>query len=329
MYFSFMRRSLMALATAGAVLNPGSLPFAQQVTTSGYPNRPIRFVVPFPAGTSPDVLARVIGTKLSESWGQPVVIENRPGAAGMIGTGIAAKAPADGYTVLFAVLSIMAFNPHVYAKVPYDTFKDFAPLTEIAIAPHVLIATPSFPANSLNELIQMAASQPGKIDFASAGVGSGPHLMMETFSRAAKINLTHIPFKSNGLSEVMAGQVSISFDPLVTSLPQIKAGKVKALAVSESVPQLPNVPTISTTVPGFSVGMWHGAFVQSTVPKDIVAKLNSEFVKIIRSPDVQARFADWGLRTVAGTPEEFKEELRRDYPKWGNFIKELGIKVDL
>lgn len=329
MHFSPIGRSLTVLATVGAVLIPASLPFAQQAATFSYPNRPIRFVVPFPAGTSPDVLARTIGAKLSESWGQPVVIDNRPGAAGMIGTGIAAKAPADGYTVLFAVLSIMAFNPHVYAKVPYDTFKDFAPLTEIAIAPHVLIATPSFPANSLNELIQIAASQPGKIDFASAGVGSGPHLMMETFSHAAKINLTHIPFKSNGLSEVMAGQVSISFDPLVTSLPQIKAGKVKALAVSESVPQLPNVPNISTTFPAFNVGMWHGAFVQSTVPKDIVAKLNSEFVKIIRSPDVQARFSEWGLRTVASTPEEFKEELRRDYPKWGDFIKDLGIKVDL
>jgi tripartite-type tricarboxylate transporter receptor subunit TctC len=322
----FKRRRVLAAVLLGAALP--SIASAQ--AAAAYPSKPIRFIVPFPAGISPDVVARQLAEKLSVSMGQPVIVENRPGAAGMIGAESVAKSAGDGYTVFMSVLSIMAFNPHVYPKVNYDPLKDFVPVTEVAVIPHMLVATNEFPAKTLQELLAHARSNPGRVDFASPGVGSAPHIMMEMLGSLSRTQMNHVPFKSSGLMEVIGGQVNISFEAITTAMPQIKAGKVRALAVTETrrVAQLPDVPSIAEVLPGYAIDSWQGIFVPAKTPKDIVARLNSEFIKAIRSPDVQKKFDELGFRTVANSPEEFSAVMARDYETWGQAVRKLNIKAN-
>ena len=306
------------------------VPVATAQPATPFPAKPLRFIVPFPAGTSPDVVARLLADRLTQSMGQAVIVENRAGAAGIIGAEAAAKSAPDGYTMFLSAVSVMGFNPHIYTKLPYDTLRDFIPVTEVAVVPHVLIVGPSVDARSMSELLSLAKSRPGRLDYASLGVGTGPHLMMEVFSSEARIQLNHIPFKTSGLTELIGGQVAMSFEAITTALPQIRAGKVRAIGISEPgrVGQLPDVPTIAEAVPGFSVRMWQGIFVPARTPPEIVARLNGELVKAIRSPEVQKRFDEFGFQTIANTPEEFSAVLARDYELFGKIIKRLNIRVD-
>jgi tripartite-type tricarboxylate transporter receptor subunit TctC len=320
-------KPLLVIALTGLSLVAGG---ALAQSANGYPNKHIRFVVPFAAGISPDVIARVLGERLSRSLGQPVIVDNKPGAAGIIGAENVANSPADGYTLFMAVNSIVAINPHIYPKLPYDAQKDFAPVTQVALVPYVLIATPSLPVKSTGELIALAKSKPGQIAYASLGVGSGPHVVMEMLCTMAGIELNHVPYKGNSLNDVIAGQVGLSFEPATTAVPQIKAGKVRALAVTSTkrLAALPGVPTIAETVPGYNGDGWQGILVHVKTPKSIVDKLNVELVRIIKEPEVQQRFAELGLQGVGNSVNEFERVFRTDYERWGQVVRAANVKAE-
>jgi tripartite-type tricarboxylate transporter receptor subunit TctC len=326
------RRSVLK---AGAGLAAAlSLPGAR-AQSAGYPNRPIRIIVPYAAGLSPDVVARLLGDRLGQAIGQPVLVDNRPGAGGMIGAEIAAAAPADGYNLFFTVKGVMAIAPHVYPSAKYNPLKDFKSITEILIVPHIITATPGAPYNTLKELVEYAKKNPGRIDYASAGVGSQPHVALETLAQRLGIKLVHVPYKTNPAPDVMSGVVSLSLEASTTAIPSIKAGKIKALATSgnERIPSLPDLPTLtefgSNLDPNGVIGnSWHGVFTPAGTPDDIVARLNTEIVRIVKSADMQSRLRALGL-TPTGTPAAtLTANVASDYAYWGNLVRELGVKVE-
>lgn len=325
------RNFLTAAAGVGSTLGlPGA--WAQ---SAGYPNRPIKMIVPFAAGISPDVVARLIGDKLTQALGQPVVIDNRPGAGGMIGAEAAAISPADGYNLFFSVKAVSAIAPHVYANPKYSPLRDFKAVSQILIVPHIITAAPNVPYNTLNEMVEYAKRNPGKIDFASLGVGSQPHVALEAWAARMGIKLNHIPYKTNPSPDVMSGVVSLSVEASTTAIPLIKAGKVKALAISgsERIPSLPDVPTVSefgaNLDPNGVIGnSWHGIFVPTGTPDDIVAKLNTEIVKIVKMPDIQARLKSLGLTPTGTSSALLASAAASDYAYWGQLVKELGVKVE-
>jgi tripartite-type tricarboxylate transporter receptor subunit TctC len=326
------RRQALTVATglAASLAVPGA--WAQ---SGSYPNRPIKLIVPFPAGISPDVVARLIGDKLGQALGQPVVIDNRPGAGGMIGAEAAALAPADGYNLFFAVKSVMAIAPHVYTTAKYNPMKDFKGVAEILLVPHVLTATPGAPYNTMQEFVDYAKRNPGKIDFASLGVGSQPHVALEAWAARLGIKLNHVPYKSNPSPDVMSGVVSLSVEASTTAIPLIKAGKVKALGISgaERIAALPDVPTMTEFAanldPNGVIGnSWHGIFTPTGTPDDIVNRLNAEIVKIVKSPDVQTRLRGLGLTPTGMPAATLTAEVSTDHAYWGQLVKELGVKVE-
>ncbi len=325
------RNLLTAAAGVGCTL---ALPNAW-AQSAGYPNRPIKMIVPFAAGISPDVVARLIGDKLTQALGQPVVIDNRPGAGGMIGAEAAAISPADGYNLFFSVKAVSAIAPHVYANPKYSPLRDFKAVSQILIVPHIITAAPNVPYNTLNEMVEYAKRNPGKIDFASLGVGSQPHVALEAWAARLGIKLNHIPYKTNPSPDVMSGVVSLSVEASTTAIPLIKAGKVKALAISgsERSPSLPDVPTVSefgaSLDPNGVIGnSWHGIFVPTGTPDDIVAKLNTEIVKIVKMPDIQARLKSLGLTPTGTSSALLASAAASDYAYWGQLVKELGVKVE-
>lgn len=301
----------------------------------GYPNKPIKMIVPYAPGISPDVVARLIGDKLGQALGQAVVIDNRPGAGGMIGAEAAAAAPADGYNLFFTVKGVMAIAPHIYPSAKYNALRDFKSVTQILIVPHIITATPAAPYNTLREMADYAKRNPGKIDYASAGVGSQPHVALEALAARLGIKLNHIPYKTNPGPDVMSGVVSLYLEASTTAIPSIQAGKIKALAVSgvERLPSLPNVPTmteISASLdPNGVIGnSWHGVFAPAATPDEIVARLNTEIVKIVNLPEVQTRLRSLGL-TPTGTPAAaLSAALAADHAYWGQLVRELGVKVE-
>ncbi len=326
------RRNL--LTSAAGVSCTLALPNAW-AQSAGYPNRPIKMIVPFAAGISPDVVARLIGDKLTQALGQPVVIDNRPGAGGMIGAEAAAISPADGYNLFFSVKAVSAIAPHVYANPKYSPLRDFKAVSQILIVPHIITAAPNVPYNTLNEMVEYAKRNPGKIDFASLGVGSQPHVALEAWAARLGIKLNHIPYKTNPSPDVMSGVVSLSVEASTTAIPLIKAGKVKALAISgsERSPSLPDVPTVSefgaNLDPNGVIGnSWHGIFVPTGTPDDIVAKLNTEIVKIVKMPDIQARLKSLGLTPTGTSSALLASAAASDYAYWGQLVKELGVKVE-
>ncbi len=323
-----------ALTTAAALAASAAFPGAW-AQTGPYPNRPIKMIVPFAAGISPDVVARVIGDKLAQALGQPVVIDNKPGAGGMIGADAAAASPADGYNLFFTVKSVMAIAPHVYTTAKYNPLRDFKAVTQILIVPHVITATPGAPYNNLKELAEYAKRNPGKVDFASLGVGSQPHVAMEAWASRMGIKLNHVPYKSNPSPDVMSGVVSLSLEASTTAIPLIKGSKVKALAISgaERIASLPDVPTLTeysaTLDPNGVIGnSWHGIFVPAGTPDDIIARLNTEIVKIVRMPDVQARLRSLGLTPTGTSSAVLTTAMAADYAYWGQLVRELGVKVE-
>ena len=298
-----------------------------------WPNKPIRYIVPFAAGGTTDILARTIGEKLTVALGQPVIVENKPGAGGGVGAAEVAKAPPDGYTIMGGTISTHAINASLYTSLPYDPVKDFVAITLIARVPNMLVVNNDIPAKNVAELIKLMKANPGKWNFASAGNGTSQHLSGELFKGMAGVEMQHIPYKGSppALTDVMGGQVSMTFDNITTAWTLAKAGKLKALAVTTAKrsPIAPDVPTLAESgLPGYEIGSWQGVFGPAGIPPEIVKRLNTEIVKIINAPDVQKKLVELGAEPVANSPEEFAAFVKTEVVKWGDVVKKSGAKVD-
>lgn len=321
---------LLRFSFAGALFCAAAV-LCSTAAAQAFPNKPLRIVVPLSAGAA-DTLSRTIGAKLTERWGQPVVVENRPGAGTTIGTDLVAKAPADGYTLLMATFS-HAVNATFYRKLPFDVSKDFAAVTLVASAPNVLEVNPAVPAKSVAELIALAKKQPGKLHFASAGNGSSSHLAGELFKSLAKVEIVHVPYKGSApaMTDLLGGRVEMTFDPLPSSLAHIKGGKLRPLAVTTAKRSaaLPDVPTLAEAgVRGYELNGWSGILVHADTPKDIVRQLNREIVAIIKAPDIRERFAKMGFDIVGNTPEDFQAFIEAEVAKWGKVVRAANIHAD-
>ena len=297
-----------------------------------YPSKPIRLIVPFPPGAFNDQLARVLSQKLGERWGQPIVVDNRPGGSTVIGTDLAAKAPADGHTLL-VVSFAFAVNPSLLSHLPYDAQRNFAPVVLAAGTPNVLLVNRDTRARSVAELLALARTSRGGLHYASAGYGTSPHLCMELLKLAARVDLTHIAYKGSApaLTDLIGGQVQTMFDNLPNALPHMKAGKVRALAVSTSArsPLVPQLPTLAEAgLPGYDVEVWFGVVAPAATPKEVIAKLNTEINAVLALPEVKARFAEQGVRVIGGPPERLAAHLRQEIAKWGKVVKDAGVRVD-
>jgi tripartite-type tricarboxylate transporter receptor subunit TctC len=307
-------------------------PAVNAAAADAYPVKPIRMIVPWPPGGGTDVFARAISQKLSESWGQSVLVDNRPGATGNIGAELTAKSPPDGYTTMLATITL-ATNPALYPALPFDALKDFAPITLVAGVPHMLVVNPSLPANSVKEFIALAKVRPGQINYASAGNGSPFHLAAELFKLLAGVNLVHVPYKGGGpaITEVIGGQVPVTFANLLPVLPHVNSGRLRALGVTSAKrsPAAPKVPTIAEAgVPGYEFSSWFGVFAPAGTPTEIVTRLNGEIVKILNTPEMKDRLSREGAEVSASTAEQFGAYLKAETTKWGKVIKQAGIRAD-
>jgi len=296
-----------------------------------YPTKPIRIIVAYtPAGTT-DILARAIGQKMTERWGQPVIIDNRPGANGNIGTEIAARATPDGYTILMATAATHSINNTLYKKLSWDAVRDFAPIGLVAIVPNLLVVNNALPVKNTKELIAHAKANPGKLNFGSPGTGATAHLSMELLQAMTGTKIVHVPYKGSAgvLADVMGGQISLSMDNMPVYLPQAKAGKIRALAVSSDTrsPAAPDLPTVGESVPGFSAASWFGLAASKGTPKAIVDKLSAEAARILRLPDVNERLSGLGAQPVGGTPAEFAAFIKSETVKWAKVIKDAGVEL--
>ena len=297
-----------------------------------YPNRPVRLVVPYPPGGTADLLARVVGQSLGSQLGQTVVVENRGGAGGNIATEHVAKSEPDGYTLLMANASVLAINPSLFRSVPFDPLRDFAPISLVAHVPLILVVHPSTPVNSVKELIALAKARPGQLNYAAAGHGSTTHLSMELFKTMAGCDLTTIAYKGSGpaLAAITAGEVPVMFELFPTALGFIKSGRLRALAVTspERSSLMPDLPPVAETLPGFHVASWFGIVAPARTPKDIVARLNADIVKLVNSADMRGRFASLGAEPQSSTPEEFTKFNVAELEKWAKIVKDSGAKVE-
>ena len=297
-----------------------------------FPSKAIRVVVPFPPGGGTDFMGRVVMQKVGESLGTTVVIDNRGGAGSSIGTEIVARSPADGYTVLI-ISGAHAINPSIYAKLPYDSVRDFAPVTMFASGPALLVVHPSVPAKSVKELIALAKARPGQLNYASAGIGTPPHLSGELFKTMAGVDMVHVPYKGNGpaYTDLIGGQVTVMFPNVSTAMAHVRAGKLRALAVTTKnrTPSAPELPTISEAgVPGYDVSSWYGLLAPAGTPPAVVSKLQTEIAKVLRSPDVSKNLTSQGLDLVGNTPEEFSAILRAEIVKWAKVAKASGARAE-
>jgi tripartite-type tricarboxylate transporter receptor subunit TctC len=298
----------------------------------GYPNKPIRMIVPFAAGGTSDILARQIGAKLTEAWGQPVIVETKTGANGNLGAEFVARAAPDGYTLLLMDLGALAINPSVYANMTFDPVKDFSAVGFVGYSPHVLAVHPSVPVNNVNELIGYAKANPGKLNFATSGLGGAPHLAGVDLGLRSGAQWTFIHYKggSQAVTDVAAGQANMIMNGMIATYPQVKAGKMRILAVSGArrVAQIPDVPTIGEFLPGFETGSWQGILAPAGTPRDVVAKLNTELTRILNTAEMKERLLAQGAEVRTDTPEALAGWIGSEKAKWAKVIKDSGVKLE-
>ena len=316
---------------AAAVLAGCLLANETLAQTQHYPTRPVRLIVPYPAGGGVDTVARVLGVKLSEILGQQVVVDNRPGANGIIGSDITAKAAPDGYTMLIQSVA-HAINATLYRKLPFDTVKDFAAVTQVNAQPNLVVVYPSLPAASVKELIAMAKSKPGALTLASPGNGSSAHLSGELLKLMAGIDILHVPYRGGvpALNDLMGGRVSLTFSSVSLSMPLVASGKLRALAITSLARSavVPELPTVAETIPGYESSTWYGMFLPGGTPGKIVAGLNREILKALQAAEVRDRLTLNGAEIVGGTPEKFTSKIKAEIAKWGEVVKASGARVD-
>ncbi|KTT14701.1 Bug family tripartite tricarboxylate transporter substrate binding protein [Pseudacidovorax intermedius] len=328
---SLRRRAGLALMAAVAT---GAMPMpAVGQAQAAYPNKPIHIVVPFPPGGSTDVLARRIGDKLASAWGQPVVVDNRAGAGGTVGADYVAKSAPDGYTLLMGVTGSNAIAQALYARLPYDVVKDFAPVSMVVSAPLVLAVNPEVKVRTAQEFLALAKSKPGGLSYGSAGNGTSMHLTGEMYKQAAGVSMVHIPYRGSAgmLTDLMSGQIQATFGDVLVLLPQIQAGKLRALAVTSKTrhPMLPDVPTLDEAgLKGFEALSWQGLFAPAGTPPEVVEKLSAEVNKAVRSPDVREYFASRGFIVEGTTPAAFKALIEGEVKKWTPIVKYSGARAD-
>jgi tripartite-type tricarboxylate transporter receptor subunit TctC len=325
-----IRRVLALLAMLVAAV---AAPFTFAQGAANYPAKPVRLVVPFPAGGTTDILARAVAQKLSEAWGRQMIVDNRPGAGGNIGSDLVAKSAPDGYTLLMGTVGTHAINPSLYKNMPYDHVKDFAPVILVAGVPNVLVVNPSLPVHSVPELIAYAKANPGKLNFASSGNGTSIHLSGELFKAMTGVEMTHVPYKGSApaLTDLIGGQVQLMFDNLPSSLPFIKAGKLRALAVTSGAraAALPDLPTLAESgLPGFEASSWFGVLAPAGTPRDIVAKLNGAIAGWLASPEAKGKLLAQGAIAAGGTPEDFARHIGAETSKWAKVVKASGAHID-
>ena len=322
-----LHRFFISISLAAALLLP-SLSSAQ---TGPYPNRPVKFIVPITPGGSNDVLARIIAQKLSELWGQPVVVENRPGAGMNLGADTVAKSAPDGYTWLLGANNIFVTNPHM-GKMPFDAFKDLTPITQVATVPFVLVVNPAVPAKNMAELVDYAKRNPGKLNYGSSGNGSPQHLASEMLNFGAGIQTQHVPYKGAipAITDLLGGRIQFFIGAVNSLLPHIKDGKLRALAGAggQRFVAFPDLPAMAETVPGVALDVWLGVFMPAGVPKDIVSKVNADIARVLQLPEVKANLSAQGIEGVTGTPEALATTIRDDHARWGKVIREANIKAD-
>ncbi len=298
-----------------------------------YPAKPIRLVLGFPAGTTVDILARPVAARLSEAMGQQVIVDNRPGATGLIANELVAKSAPDGYTLLVAPGSSLTSTPHLRLKMPYDSLKDFVPIAQMNAFPQVLIVNPGVPAKNAKELIALARAKPGVLSFGSSGVGSAFHLAGELFASMAHVKMLHVPYKGGNLAltDLVGGRIDLMFYSLAVALPQIKAGKVRAIAVTglKHDPLMPELPTMDESgLRGYDITGWHGFFAPAGTPRDIVVRLNEAIGKILATQEIRNLWASEGMEVIIATPEQFAQRVRADYEKYAKIVKAVGIKPE-
>jgi tripartite-type tricarboxylate transporter receptor subunit TctC len=317
------RRSVLASLAGLATLE------ARAALAQSYPQKPVSLIVPWAPGGSTDILARIVGQHLYQSMGQPIVIENRTGAAGNIGTSAVARAPADGYTLLFNTMSVHTMNHALFATMPFDGVKDFSPISLLAYVTNTMVVHPSVPANNVAEFIAYAKANPGKIAYASSGPGSTNHLCAAMLEKMAGIEMLHVPYRGGApaVADTVGGQVQLFFTAGTQSLEHVKAGRLKLLALTEAKRSvlLPDVPLVGETVPGYEMTVWYGAFGPAGMPSDIVARLNGEITRTLALPDVTKKMADIAVEVASSTPDELATRMRTDTEKWGKIIKSLNI----
>jgi tripartite-type tricarboxylate transporter receptor subunit TctC len=325
-------RTRMARAICCVIFLLGT---ASAVLAQEYPSKPIRFVVPYPPGGSSDIMARIIGQKLTESWGQPVVIDNRAGASAILGTDLVAKAPPDGYTLLWVGSGPFAINPSLFEKLPYDSVKDFTPIILGVKLPMLLLAHPSLPVGSVKDLIALMKSKREGFPYASIGIGTPSHLAMELFKSMAGVEkLVHVPYSGSGTAHtaLLGGQAAlVMFDSVLSSLPHVKSKKEKAIAVStaQRLPALPEVATVAEAgLPGFEAYTWGGVAVPAGVPQGVVLKLNGEIAKILKMPDVHSKLVAQGAIPAGGTSQEFAAFIKAEIAKWGKVIRDANVRPE-
>ena len=326
-------RYAIFLAATPLLLSPHAYSQSPPDEAANFPAKPVQIIVPFPPGGGSEALARSIAVKLTQLWGQQVLIDNRGGAGGTIGSYLVVKAPPDGYTLLMGLNGTHGMAQSLYRKLPYDTLRDFTPITMIGIGPNILTVHPSVPVKSVKELISLAKARPGQFNYGSPGNGTPPHLQMEVFSRLARTNMTHVPYKGGGPANIalLSGEVQLAFTAVTVGLPHIEMGKLRALGLSgaKKPASLSQFPTVAESgLPGFDENTWYGIFGPANLPPAILNKLNADLVKVLSSAELKERFAQQGQEMVGNSPERFREIVRAEVAKWAGVIKEIGLQID-
>ena len=303
------------------------------VAAQAYPSHPVRLIAPFPSGGGVDIVARLLAQKVGERWGEQIVVDNRTGATGIIGTDLAAKAPPDGYTIVLGNVATHAVNVSMYKKLPYDPVKDFAPITLVARVPEALVVHPSLPASSVKELIALASKKPGSLTVGSAGYGSPPHLAAELFQLLGKVQFTHVPYKGStpALMDLLGGQINVYFSNILSAVPHVKSGRLRALGVTSAkrAVVLPDVPTIAEAgVPKYEEYNWYGVLAPAGVPAPILKTIHDSFVSVLQSPEVSQRLAADGAEVIGNTPQEFARFIRSEIDKYASVVKQRGLKPE-